>query len=132
MVNLRRYARLRAEVDVAYCIIGAVKARTKSYNISIGGICFEASDRCKVGAKVGLEIFFDRDDPIKVEGNIIWQKKFEDGTCRTGVSFVDLKEENKERFNNFIFRKMYEMTGVGNRSGLVKYAKEHGWDEIVE
>jgi c-di-GMP-binding flagellar brake protein YcgR len=135
MVNLRRYARLRVEVDVDYPIIGAAKARkarTKSCDISIGGICFEAPDRCKVGARVNLEIFLERDDPVKVEGNVIWHKKFEDGTCRAGVSFVDLKEEDRQRFSNFIFRKMYEMTGVGDRSGLVKYAKEHGWKAIKE
>lgn len=135
MLNLRRYSRLRAEVDVNYRIIGAAKARkarTKSYNIAIAGICFEAADRCRVGTRVNLEIFLERDDPVKVEGNVIWHKKFEDGTRRTGVSFVDLQEEDRQRFSNFIFRKMYEMTGVGDRSGLVKYAKEHGWKEIKE
>lgn len=133
MINLRRYGRLRVEVDVDYRVIGAVKtrkARTKSYNISIGGICFEASDRCEAGTMVSLEIFLERDNPVQVEGNIIWQKKFEDGTFRAGVSFVGLKEEDQERISNFIFRKMYEMTGVGGRPGLVKYAKEHGWKEI--
>lgn len=131
MVNLRRYARLRAEVDVDYYNIDAPKARkvrTKSYNISIGGICFETSDRFKVGARVGLEIFLDDNDPVKIEGNVIWNKEFEDGTSRAGVRFVDLKEEDKEKFSNFIFRKMYEMTGMGNRLGLVKYAKAHGWN----
>jgi len=135
MINLRRYARLRAEVDVEYRIVGAAKARkmrAKSYNISIAGICLEAPDKCKVGTRVDLEIFLDRDDPIKVEGNIIWQKKCEDSASRAGVKFVDLKEEDKERVSNFIFHKMYEMTGVGDRSGLVKYAKEHGWKEIKE
>lgn len=135
MVNLRRYARLRTEVDLDYRVIGAAnarKARSKSYNISIAGVCFEASNKCKVGTKVSLEIFIERDNPVKVEGNVIWHKKFEDGTFRAGVSFIGLKEEDQERISNFIFRKMYEMTGVGGRPGLVKYAKEHGWEEIKE
>jgi len=135
MINLRRYARLKAEVDIEYRIIGAAKARkvrTKSYNVSIGGVCFEASDKFKAGTIVELEIFLDRDDPIKVEGEVIWHKKLEDGTSRAGVKFTGLKEEDREKFGDFIFRKMYEMTGMGDRSGLVKYAKEHGWKEVKE
>jgi len=135
MVNLRRYARLRAEVDVEYRIIGAAKARktrTKSYNVSIGGVCFEAPEGFKVGTGVELEIFLEKGNPVKVEGEVIWHKKLEDGTSRAGVKFADLREEDREKFSDFIFRKMYEMTGVGSRSGLVKYAKEHGWKEIKE
>lgn len=135
MVNLRRYARLRVEVDLDYRIIGAAKtrkARTKSYNLSIAGACFQAPDRLKSGTRVDLEIYIEKSNPVKVEGNVIWHKIFEDGTSKAGVSFVNLKEEDKERISNFIFRKMYEMTGVGDRTGLVKYAKAHGWEEIKE
>jgi c-di-GMP-binding flagellar brake protein YcgR len=132
MVNLRRYARLKTEINVTYRIIGVAKARkitTKSVNVSIGGICFETPDKHKVGERLELEVFLNPDEPVATQGTIIWQKKFEDGTHRAGVRFDALSEEDKKRFGDFIFNKMYEMTGVGNRQGLVRYAKEHGWEE---
>ncbi len=131
-MELRRYARLKAAVDVEYRIEGAQKApkaRTKSVNISIGGICFEAADRCKIGVKLDMEIFLKPDESIKIEGSIVWHKKLEDGSHRVGVRFEGLKDEDKKRFSDFIFNKMYEMTGVGSRAGLIRYAKEHGWKE---
>lgn len=131
-MELRRYARLKAAVDVEYRIESAQKAQkacSQSINISVGGICFEAPDKCKVGARLDMEIFLKPDNPVKVKGSVIWQKKFEDDTQRVGVKFDGLKEEDKKRFSDFIFNKMYEMTGVGNRAGLIHYAKEHGWKE---
>jgi c-di-GMP-binding flagellar brake protein YcgR len=132
MVNLRRYARLKTEISLNYRVIGVAKARkvrTKSVNISIGGVCFETPDKHKVSERLELEVFLNPDDPVKVEGTVIWQKKFEDGTHRAGVKFDGLSNGDKKRFSDFIFNKMYEMTGMGNRAGLVRYAKEHGWEE---
>jgi c-di-GMP-binding flagellar brake protein YcgR len=129
-MELRRYARLKAAVDVQYRMEGAQKApkaRTKSVNISVGGICFEVPDRCRIGARLSMEIFLKPDEPVKVEGNIIWHNKLQDGSHRVGVRFEGLKEEESQRFSDFIFNKMYEMTGMGNRAGLIRYAKEHGW-----
>jgi len=133
MVNLRRYARLNTEIELNYQVIGAAKARkmrAKSLNISIAGLCFKTPDSHKAGEKFDLEVFLNPDNPVKVQGCVIWQKKFEDGVQRIGVRFEGIKEEDKKRFSDFIFNKMYEMTGVGSRAGLVRYAKEHGWEKI--
>jgi c-di-GMP-binding flagellar brake protein YcgR len=132
MTELRRHARLKTEVDVKYGLDDSRKffrAKTKTVDISLGGIGLVISSRCPKGMSVILKIFLrtDKARSIRLAGRVVWQEQYPCAGYRTGIAFNHLSDADREKLSNFMFQKMYTMVGVKTRAGLRKYAEKQGW-----
>lgn len=70
-------------------------------NISVGGIRVMLEERLSPFTMVGIELYFDKNKPIKCKGKIAWVKEITNPVERaanmfdTGIKFVDLSEFDK-------------------------------------
>jgi len=73
-------------------------------DIGYGGLSFECNRLKKIAGKLGLSIFMPGDiSPVKVEGNIAWQRNSWNIFRRqVGVSFINPPEKDWARIHHYI------------------------------
>lgn len=123
MAEKRKHARLKVELDVQYLVMGKENRSSvtaKSVNISLGGVRIVMPELLDKGTKLDLRIFLvgEEKKPIIVKGQVMWQKRISNRSYDTGIRIEELKEEEKERFTNFVFRQMYERIGLPKWPGF--------------
>ncbi|MBI2082317.1 MAG: PilZ domain-containing protein [Deltaproteobacteria bacterium] len=110
----RRHARLDIALSVNYVIqkpggdLSEI-AESKSADISAGGIRLMTPHLLENGTLLNLEIqLLDEEDqePIRAQGEIVWQNKLSDHCFETGAIIRDMDEKDKERFMTFIYNQM--------------------------
>jgi hypothetical protein len=106
--NQRKYIRHPAEIPIKYKLAGERKQRTDTAkNISVGGLCFQASSFIEPGTKITLKFPTVRPE-VELLGTVVWclEKKDE---VDVGVEFVDENEAGRARIiEEICYSKKYE------------------------
>ena len=106
----RKYARLKAAVEVKYLVIGKPGAiQTSSKNISAGGLCILTEEQLASETPLQLEIKLpDVKDCIRSLGRVIWQKRFEAAGesprvyFNTGIEFTGISDFDRFNLNRYV------------------------------
>lgn len=110
----RRHARLDIALSVNYVIQkpgGELSeiAESKSSDISAGGIRLMTPHLLENGTLLNLEIHLldqAEEEPIRAQGEVVWQNKLSDHCFETGAIIRDMDERDKDRFMGFIYNQM--------------------------
>ncbi|MGB2629675.1 MAG: PilZ domain-containing protein [Candidatus Omnitrophota bacterium] len=109
-INKRRFPRVNYK-----CLIRISKDRqqeevidTYTENIGAGGICVTLDRGYDLFEKVSLEIHLGGDEPVHCSGAIVWVvkghpvHKWEKPMYDTGIEFVDINENDRERISRLV------------------------------
>ena len=107
----RKFVRLSALVDVIYNKRTATEQELSlTKNISQGGICLIAYDEIKEQDILDLKLYLPEDNtPLRATGRVVWVKEFTIGSINegrrfdVGIEFIDIKEEDANRVNKYVF-----------------------------
>lgn len=93
----------------------------KSMNISLGGIRLIMPELLDKGTRLDLKISLigEEKKPIRINGQVMWQKRISNHSYDTGIQIEELPDEEKERFTKFVFRQMYQRIGLLNWPGFI-------------
>jgi c-di-GMP-binding flagellar brake protein YcgR len=107
----RKFVRLSALVDVIYNKRTLTQNELSiTRNISRGGICLIAYDELNEQDVLDLKLYLPEDKtPIRAIGKVVWVKEFIIGSIEegkrfdVGIEFMDIKEEDANRVNKYVF-----------------------------
>ena len=107
----RKFVRLSALVDVIYSKRAITEKETSiTRNISQGGICLIAYDELNERDVLDLKLYLPGENsPIQATGKVVWVKEFIIGSIEegkrydVGIEFMDIKEEDANRVNKYVF-----------------------------
>ena len=107
----RKFVRLSALVDVIYNKRAATASEMSlTRNISQGGICLIAYDELNEQDVLDLKLYLPEDNtPIQAIGKVVWVKEFIIGSIEegkrydVGIEFMDIREEDVNRVNKYVF-----------------------------
>lgn len=110
----RKFARLDLALTVSYRVADQVEGlddetlEVTSSDISLGGLRLMTPSPLGNGTKLDLEIFLpdEEEDPIKAQGQVVWQSKISPTSFETGVVINGIDDEGKTRFMQFVFDQM--------------------------
>lgn len=126
----RRHARLDIALAVNYAIDQAggeasEMAETLSSDISASGLRLMTVAPLENGSILNLEITLpeewpDAGDPIKAQGEVVWQNKISDFSYETGTVIKHMEERDKKRLMSFVFDQMSRLVGAfgGSNGGV--------------
>lgn len=126
----RRHARLDIALAVNYAILqsggeASEMAETLSSDISASGLRLMTVAPLENGSLINLEIALPEDcpdagDPIKAQGEVVWQNKISDFSYETGTVIKHMEERDKKRLMSFVFDQMSRLVGaLGGSNGGV-------------
>ncbi len=123
----RRHARLDIALAVSYAIQqegseGTEMAETLSSDISASGLRLMTVASLENGSILNLEITLPEEgvEPIRAQGEVVWQNKISDYSYETGTVIKYMAEEDKMRLMGFVFDQMARLVGTfggGNFGG---------------
>ncbi|HSA60363.1 MAG TPA: PilZ domain-containing protein [bacterium] len=127
----RRHARLDIALAVNYAIqqagpdgvYGASEmAETLSSDISASGLRLMTVAPLDNGSILNLEITLPEEwpgaaEPIKAQGEVVWQNKISDYSYETGTVIKYMEENEKKRLMSFVFDQMSRLVGTLAPSG---------------
>ena len=110
-INKRKFPRVNYK-----CLIRISKDRqeeevidTYTENIGAGGICVTLERGYDLFEKVSLEVHLGEDaEPVRCSGAIVWAikshpvHKWEKARFDTGIEFVDIKDDDRERISRLV------------------------------
>ena len=108
----RKFIRLNINVDIRFSLIKNTvqeEIKSKSRNISAGGICIMTGESLKAGDVLKIEIILPENPPIvHALGKVSWIKPFgyldeKKQRYDVGVEFVEIDERERERVNKYVF-----------------------------
>ena len=107
----RRYVRLNSAVDIKYSTLEeepAEKLKTKTRNISAGGICIIADEKLETDSVLVLSVFLSAEqNPVIAKGRVAWIKPFEIGKegqhFDVGVEFIEIGQEDRKKIEQYVF-----------------------------
>ena len=128
----RRHARLDIALSVNYAIQqqsggeASEMAETLSSDISASGLRLMTVAPLENGSILNLEIALPEDapqsaEPIKAQGEVVWQNKISDFSYETGTVIKHMDEQDKKRLMSFVFDQMSRLVGAmgGSTGGSV-------------
>jgi c-di-GMP-binding flagellar brake protein YcgR len=128
----RRHARLDIALSVNYAIQqqaggeASEMAETLSSDISASGLRLMTVAPLENGSILNLEIALPEDapqaaEPIKAQGEVVWQNKISDFSYETGTVIKHMDEQDKKRLMSFVFDQMSRLVGAmgGSTGGAV-------------
>lgn len=123
----RRHARLDIALAVNYAIQQAggetsEMAETLSSDISASGLRLMTVAPLENGSLLNLEITLPEEwpeasEPIKAQGEVVWQSKISDFSYETGAVIKHMNELDKKRLMSFVFDQMSRLVGAFTPSG---------------
>src|SRR3989338_2911418 len=108
----RKFLRLNINVDIRFSLVKdtvQIERKSKSVNISAGGICIMTGEPLKAGDLLKLEIILPENPPlVQAIGKVAWVKSFsylDENVQRydVGVEFVEIDEHERQRVNKYVF-----------------------------
>ncbi|RLG13300.1 hypothetical protein DRN69_05815 [Candidatus Pacearchaeota archaeon] len=111
MSEKRKFARLPIKILVRWKKLTSDKQWDSIdvlRNISRGGICITTSCLLKKGEVIDLEIRLPTRETVKSQGKVNWVKEAnlydlsKNLEFETGIEFLDIKPEDRERLSKFI------------------------------
>ena len=122
--NKRKHARLDIALTVSYAIKNhdgnevSELAEALSSDISAGGLRLMTTSKLKSGDLIDLEITINgcEDEPIKADGEVVWQSQLSKSSFETGAVIKYMAESDKQRFMGFIFDQMSRVVGATQSS----------------
>jgi c-di-GMP-binding flagellar brake protein YcgR len=123
--DLRRHARLDIALSVNYAIqqsAGEISemAETLSSDISASGLRLMTVAPLENGSILNLEITLPEDwpnasepaEPIKAQGEVVWQNKISDYSYETGAVIKHMDENDKKCLMSFVFDQLSRLVGT--------------------
>jgi hypothetical protein len=106
--NQRKYIRHPTEIPIKYKLAGERKHRKDiAKNISVGGLCFQASSFIEPGTKIILK-FPDVSPEVELTGTVVWCLEKKD-QVDVGVEFEDEDIATRARIiEEICYSKKYE------------------------
>lgn len=77
-------------------------------NISVGGIKVILEEKLAIFTTIGLEIFFDREKPIRCKGKVVWVREKINPLERkpllyeTGIEFTEIADVDREYIKKIV------------------------------
>lgn len=110
----RKFARLKASVDVKYTVIGNPgEIEVFSKDISAGGLCIVLTEELIMDTPLQLEIVIpDIKDHIHALARIVWQRKNKEQSpegkllFETGIEFTGLSDFDRFNLNRYILERI--------------------------
>lgn len=109
----RRYWRVSCELPVHYSLLGGefpVKGKSKTINISYGGVLFPVETPIPSDSLLGMEFFLPShvsELAIKAKGKIRWVAKFKnEHTYRLGAEFVEMQYVHRKMMADYIYHRL--------------------------
>jgi c-di-GMP-binding flagellar brake protein YcgR len=107
----RRFVRLNSAVDIQYNLLEkepAERLKTKSRNISAGGICIIASEKLEIDDILVISITVPGETlPVVTKGRVAWIKPFEIGKegqhFDVGIEFIEISPEDRKKIEQYVF-----------------------------
>jgi c-di-GMP-binding flagellar brake protein YcgR len=125
--DMRRHARLDIALAVNYAVQQAggeasEMAETLSSDISASGLRLMTVAPLDNGSILNLEIGLPEEwpgagEPIKAQGEVVWQNKISDYSYETGTVIKYMEEDEKKRLMSFVFDQMSRLVGNLGPSG---------------
>lgn len=115
----RKYARLDLALTVSYAVMDRhgtpIDPRDAlTSDISAGGLRLMTPTALEPGTPLDLGIYIaEESQPIKADGDVVWQTKITDTSYETGVVIRHMKDADKKRFMEFVFDQMAKMVTGG-------------------
>ena len=111
MNEKRRFLRLNSTVEIQYTILGKElqeDVKTKTKNISAGGLCIIAHESLEKDYILGISIYLPGEAlPITAKGRVVWIKPFQIGKEEqhydVGVEFTEIDTEDRKKIDQFVF-----------------------------
>lgn len=110
----RKFARLDLALTVSYRVAGRSAdlpldpREAISSDVSLGGLRLMTPSPLANGTLLDLEIILGEEegDPIRAEGEVVWQNKISGTSYETGVQIRGMPAADKKRFMEFVFDQM--------------------------
>jgi len=114
MEDQRAFPRLSLACEIEFNISApdstetTEKVKSKTKDISQGGICLITTSPLKEGDILNLKIrLLGEETPFKVKGRVIWIQMFEIGNQKgydNGIEFIEIPEDNQSIIESFLKR----------------------------
>jgi len=106
-VDMRRHPRFLLNLPIEYSKGGSdVTHAGYTFNTSEGGLMANLPEQVDIGQHLRLKLFLSLGPDVKaIEtlSQVVWRDNLEkDGGYRSGVRFVDISPENKNKLENFL------------------------------
>ncbi len=110
-IERRKFVRLNIACDINYKVLDVEPPqgdKTKTRNISSGGICLIANEKISSGSILELNFSLpDKKPIIKSKGRVAWIKPFkiasEEEHFDCGVEFTEIEGADRKRINQYVF-----------------------------
>lgn len=105
MLERRKFVRVTGLKEAGYKIKGQDKPMqiVGVKNISLLGISLYIPDKLSEGTLLEIEVRLPREEqPILIEGIVIWQRTYDIDTNMTGIKFKAVDDAGRERLKKFI------------------------------
>jgi c-di-GMP-binding flagellar brake protein YcgR len=110
--NKRKFPRLSINVEVKYRILSTpspIAPRTRTRNISEGGLCIMILEKVTIGTLLNLKIVLpDTDQPIIATGKVLWIDEFTIYSTEAytfyecGVEYVNIVPQDQENICHYV------------------------------
>ncbi len=108
MTERRRYRRYRTNVEVEYDVDNTVeiKSRTRTQNISEGGVCMPMNKAVKLGKKVLMKIRLPASrQEVTALGKVVWKRPVNPNLADeedAGIKFLGMYDDGKSVLTGYL------------------------------
>lgn len=106
----RSFGRVRATLPGSFRTLAESVRTMITVDISEGGVLFRTADQMPVGSLVQMHVEIAPEQRIEAVGRVVYVENGGDGTYRTGVDLIDLRNVDRVRLSQLI----RESTSVGH------------------
>lgn len=108
MIERRVYKRYKSDLEVEYTVNDTVeiKSRTRTVNVSEGGVCMPLNKAVRQGKKILMKIRMPtRDGEITALGKVVWKTPYEHNLADeedAGIKFLGMYENGVNVLSKYI------------------------------
>lgn len=96
-IEKRKFPRAKFPCEVIVFLPEEKRVTTETENIGCGGASVLLREQCKISSLVGLEIFIDRENPVKCKAKVVWCIQKNDTEFDLGFEFTEITDNDKGR-----------------------------------
>lgn len=103
----RRHWRVSCELPISYSLVDAEFPRgvvSRTVNMSSSGLMFPVSQLIAKERFLDLALALPTSPPISAKAEVRWTSKVEDMGYRLGVQFSEIRDEDRKRIADYIYR----------------------------
>lgn len=113
----RKTSRLDLCAPVRYCKAtseGGIFKESVTKDVSAEGCLLLVAEKMRKNTTLKLELYLSDGNraAMELEGKVVRLNRSEDGLYEYGIEFSSVKREDRKRFAEYCFQKMYEKVGL--------------------